>query len=677
MTAKATYEILIDWDNDGGLNIGNFEGSFDGWVANGTTPPILDLVSTQYHLGTQSCRVTWTAYTPSGGADSGVEVQFDTAGRGFDQGRFAGGDASATVAPSVNKVFTNLVVGRAYTLSTWVYVPSSGGIHVNLAVVGIATSSPSTLTDQWQKISVAFTASANAHIFRLSANTNPAGGELSFFDESMVIGPGEDVSARVLGVRTPLSMGYGRDSARSIGAVAPGDITIEINNRSRDYSPDNPGSVIAGFLGAGKAVIVKATYAGLTHVLFNGFLDNYTIAPDFNTKSVTFTALDILSRLSGNISTEVFPVLRTGDGVHKILDAVGWPTDKRIIDPGATVMTYWSEENNGGQEALESIMNSEGPPAFAFVDFAGNFVFRDRHHRVLQAASVNSQATLRSDGAEPNFSAPVSYEIGWKDIINSVTVAVDQREPGEFQNVFESSDSIVIQAGSVYVFSIQADAPFVEAITPVAGTDYALVSGTVNVILSRTSGQSCDISVTAITTARIDGMNLRARPIVVARTYSISIEDSSSIKDNGLKTFPAEIPWAGINDVQAIGSIILGQRSQRLPVITVTVNNGNSTRLNQILTRDLSDRVHIVEPETFTDHDHFIERMEHTISDVGASHTASFACERVRTQTSPVFTFDDAAKGFNLGKFGYQGLDDAASVFVLDVSALDTGLLGT
>jgi hypothetical protein len=85
----------------------------------------------------------------------------------------------------------------------------------------------------------------------------------------------------------------------------------------------------------------------------------------------------------------------------------------------------------------------------------------------------------------------------------------------------------------------------------------------------------------------------------------------------------------------------------------------------------------VVESETFTDHDFYIEKVEHEIKQVGASHDVAFRCERVRTQVSPVFTFDSATNGFDDGLFGIDGFDDPDSVFVLGASALDVGLLGT
>lgn len=43
MTAKATYRIWIDWDNDGGLFAGNFERTLDGWGGQGTSIPDVEL----------------------------------------------------------------------------------------------------------------------------------------------------------------------------------------------------------------------------------------------------------------------------------------------------------------------------------------------------------------------------------------------------------------------------------------------------------------------------------------------------------------------------------------------------------------------------------------------------------------------------------------------------------
>lgn len=677
MTAKAAYEIWIDWDNDGGLFAGNFEGSLDGWQGSGTSEPPLNLSAAVAHLSGTSMQINWTAYTPSGTGDTGIEVKFGDSGRGFDLGRFGGGTSADVIAPVVTKGFPSLVIGRQYDFTAWVYVPASGGEHVRIGVEGLAVSPVSSVTDKWQQLTCTFTAANTQHSLQITSAGNTDGTEITYVDEMMVIGPGENVSNRVLGLRTPLSISYGRDQARSLSTVQPGTVTMEIDNRSRDYSPDNPTSVMAGFLSSGKQVLIKATYEEISHVMFSGYLTEYKITPDKNVRSVQFGCQDILSKLNANISTPVYKVLRTGDGVHAILDAIGWPLDKRDVDPGATIMSYWFAEGSSGLEALNDIISSEGPPAIAYVDSANRFVFRDRHHRVLRPPSISSQVTFVGEGAEPQFSSPMTYDIGWSDIVNSIDVTVNQMTPGEVDAVFTSTDIINLASGESRTITIQSDSPFIEAIVPILGIDFTLQYGSVNIALSRDSGQACDIIVTATSASVVSGMILRARPITATATYKVVSTDPGSITDNGIVSYDGSMPWANVNDATAVAAILLGQRAQRLPIITITVNNGNATRMEQILARDISDRAHVVEDETFTDHDFFIEKIEHSIEDVGANHTVTFSMERVRTQVTPVFTFDDSSKGFDVGQFGLSGFDDSNTVFVLDQSNLDMGLLGT
>jgi hypothetical protein len=305
-------------------------------------------------------------------------------------------------------------------------------------------------------------------------------------------------------------------------------------------------------------------------------------------------------------------------------------------------------------------------------------VFRDRHHRLIRPASVFNQATFVDEGPEPQFSDPFTYDIGWKDIVNSVQVSIDQRSVGVVDIVFSSTDTIFLNAGETRTISAAADDAFIDAIPPVAVTDFVVASGAnPQVTLSRTSGKSTDIMIAAVSACTITGMNLRARPVTVARTFAVTVQDQESIAGNGIVTYDGEMPWASINDAYAVAALILGQRSERLPIVSITVNNANPARLEQILSRDISDRVHIIEDETFQDHDFYIEQVQHNVNDIGANHTALFSAERVRTQASPVFTFDDSTRGFDIGLFGLDGLDDPSTVFILDVSALGKGLLAT
>lgn len=647
----ASYSIYVDWDNDGGLDFGNFELGTDNWAvdaAAGTTTAVVS--ATRAHLGDQSLLITW----------------------------------NNVANPSVEKTMTGLIVGRAYTYDAWVFVPT-GNTAVRLSSPDTANNgTASGVTNAWTQISVSFTATAVFHNLNINVNGTPTNGHQVYLDQVMVRGPGEDVSTRVLGVSTALDIKYGRDQARSISAIQPGELSMELNNRTKDYTPDNASSPLFGYVSPGRPVLIRSTFSPNTksYDLFRGFLDDFTIDPDITKRSITVSCTDVLGKLAdAKVSTALYQSLQTGEAIHKVLDAINWPTEKRDIDQGdTTVRWFWGESDNA-LELVKNLVDSEGPPGFALVSSAGNFVFRSRHHRLLRTKSITSQATFRDLTTDPIYT-DYDYDIGWRDLVNDVTVTVDERDQLDPAVVWSSTETFTLGSGETRVIPAVADDPFMNATTPVESVDYLRVSGVVQITLSRTSGQSVNITVYAVSAATITGMQLRANPVSVARSLSISLQNPGSITSHGLHTAQdLALPWANRADAQAIAQAMLALRSERLPVVTFVLPNRNDTCTTQILTRDLSDRITIVETQTSQNNDYFIEQAEHNIAGVGTDHRVTFGCERVRVRTGTQFRFDVAGAGFNDGSFGLPGYDDASDVFILDSAVaghrLDTGRLGT
>lgn len=495
---------------------------------------------------------------------------------------------------------------------------------------------------------------------------------------------GEDVSNEVLGLRTPVGWSLGRDTARSLGQIEPGEATMELNNRDRIFSPDNSLSPLFGNLGPGKPVMISSSHLGVTRNLFWGYIDDYKIDPFREKKSVTISAIDAVAKFADAlITTEVYQGITTGQAIGLLLDSIGWPTALRDIDNGATTIRYFWVDEGGFLDNLKSLLASEGGPALANVDPAtGNFVFRDRHHRFIDSASITSQATFTGSESEPSYCEPVEYDIGFRDLVNSVSFEVNERMPDVEAVIWNTEDVITVASGEVITLQAKADEPFILAQTPTVDVDYTLVSGDVTVSIDRTSGQSVNVTIVAATTSYIQNMAVRATPIPVARTYTITAKSQVSIDKYGEQSWSDQDPeWSGRHDAQAIANVIVAQRSERLPIFTFTVNNGNDVRKTQQLTRKLSDRITIVEPETGTNHDHYIEQIEHDISDVGKDHRVQYGCERVRTQSGTLLTFDVAGAGFDQGSFGISTFDDASTIFILGSAVsghrLGTGKLGT
>ena len=131
------------------------------------------------------------------------------------------------------------------------------------------------------------------------------------------------------------------------------------------------------------------------------------------------------------------------------------------------------------------------------------------------------------------------------------------------------------------------------ATTPVSGTDYTLLAGSVTPTLSRTTGASTTITLTAGGGgASLDRLALRAQPVSTIYSLQATASDSSSITDYGPRSFPGDAPFSNIADAQAVLDTAIQMHAEPLPVVTGKFSVGqNTTRAASVLARDLSDRV--------------------------------------------------------------------------------------
>lgn len=208
----------------------------------------------------------------------------------------------------------------------------------------------------------------------------------------------DDVTDDVL-QRGPATFAYGRDQARQLAPPRVGTLSMTLCNADRIYSPENPDSPIADDLSPAAPVKVDTVFQDAMYPLFVGRIDDFQVHPDRGDRSVDITALDLLSLLQGvKISTELYAAQRTGTLMNVILDAAGW-TGPRDIDLGATFVPWWWLEEADALTAVADLLASEGPPSIAYVGPDGTFIYRDRHHRLLRAESLNSQATFSAEAA--------------------------------------------------------------------------------------------------------------------------------------------------------------------------------------------------------------------------------------------------------------------------------------
>lgn len=128
--------------------------SFTGWEDGDPAPINWFQDSDHVHTGTQSMLINWL----DSGSDSGI----------------------------VQTTLYGLEIGATYTASAQVYV-ETGRPAVRLQVEDVATGDPSTLNDQFEQISVTFTATAAVHVLQITTDSaTPASGDRVWVDAVQV-----------------------------------------------------------------------------------------------------------------------------------------------------------------------------------------------------------------------------------------------------------------------------------------------------------------------------------------------------------------------------------------------------------------------------------------------------------------------------------------------------------
>jgi hypothetical protein len=497
----------------------------------------------------------------------------------------------------------------------------------------------------------------------------------------------EDVSGHVT-ADTDITVTVGRDTSQAASQIPAGTLVFELEDQALNFAPDKSTSPIYGDVVPGTPAIFSATVAGATTTLFAGDLDEFDYDP--NGRTLSGTVIDAWGTPGGEqLSTPVYQGLRTGDLIGVILDAVGWPPTARDLDPGATVVAYWWAEGTDAATAVQELVDSEGPPAIAYVD-GGTFVFRDRHHRLLRSASQTSQGTythIYPEGTGPGGDFKVlrdsfGYNHGMANIVNSATFEVDVRLPAAQEQVWSTDSAIGIPAGTTTTIIAQASDPFVNAITPTQALayddsgqpdgDYVLLSGSLAAVsIDRTSGQSLQITLTAGgTDVVLASLAVRAAPLTVARTVKVTYETAGlAAKDR--KGWDRSLPWCNEYDALAIAQRIVSTYATARPVLTFTVDGLISAAyLQEFANRRISDRITVRNDVLGVNGPYMIERVTRTVKALGAAGAQlTITCEPPEpVQASNAFTFDVAGKGFDQGAFAADGIDSPATMFRFDVA---------
>ena len=401
--------------------------------------------------------------------------------------------------------------------------------------------------------------------------------------------------------------------------------------------------------------VTSSTIVLLTYVMWHGQLDEIRPVPHYHGHHrVRLTALGPLRLLTEReVNLPLVEDTPSGGIVSQILDESGWPSGRRRIDDGQTILdTFFTSGRVSAFRALQQVEDTE----FGWVGETrdGGIFFEDRHHR-LSGHRADSQVTFKdaAEGGVLRIMEPSQYDY-LHDVYNRVRVpyriyreealATLWRHP----DTLGASTALSIPRGE----SLEVWAPYPGEgspgdhigvhtwTTPVASTDYvgnSIASGNGQ---DRTSDLAVTVSkfpeamkITIENTGSgqvfLTTLQARGTPLVRSDTVPVIREDDDSQQKFGVRDFPFPgefIPSA--LEAQDFAHAVLAIYSDPVPAVKILwLASRNALHLAMAGHLDLSDRVTVSLSDASDlgiDEEMFIESESHKVDMGGARHTVVY-----------------------------------------------------
>lgn len=340
------------------------------------------------------------------------------------------------------------------------------------------------------------------------------------------------------------------------------------------------------------------------------------------------------TKLSGKrISTALYSGITTGAAIEIILEQAGFPAHLRDIATGVVTLDWWWLSDADAMSSIVQLVNTEGLTASLYEQGDGKVVFRDRNARYTSARSGTSQATFTSEGSEPRFTG-FEYQPGYREIVNEASatryrLTVDPSPSST--TIWEDADGIsyIVPPNGTLVVKATTTLPASGVITPVSGTDYTVGLGSATASLNRVSGSNFTITFTNADGlgATLANLQLRASTQYIQHgpieetsggLDNVRVDVTDSVAAYGLRPWQGEmwpyIDWADMRD--NLDVITTVKKDPRAWVRIGLNAEGSSSRNEQTATRDIDDRIRIVNSNPGVEFNEFcwIERIEHEVN---------------------------------------------------------------
>ncbi len=450
--------------------------------------------------------------------------------------------------------------------------------------------------------------------------------EVDWDNNGNFTGTYDDISADIKPIH------FSRGKSDELGKAEVGQCSLTVNNSDGKYTPGY-GGVISALLLPKRPIKIYYSASGIDYPLFYGFIEEIIPHPHLSEQDCIITAVDGLDFLSRHdMATALYKDALTGTIHGYILTDAGWSATMRTLDIGQDTVPYWYGQDVKARFAQEEIDNNE--QGFSYVDGSGYFNFEDRHHKST-ATHQTSQATF------DNTMSNMTYSLNPRNVYNVVKVTVTPWEAQTIQELWRLEDEPLIPAGETYTYwgdaSYSGISVFVDSwTTPEITTDYQAWTGSGGTGTDKTADISI-VTTKLAKTIKLAVTNGASVPVYLyllkARgTYyddqtkvTLKAEDSTSQTVYQKRTYELDGKYMTNSDkARDYTTYVIGKYKDPRAELSMLVMNQDATMLTQILSREISDRITVVNTKLGLNDDYFIDYIEHDILLSGLLHTATY-----------------------------------------------------
>jgi hypothetical protein len=448
-------------------------------------------------------------------------------------------------------------------------------------------------------------------------------------------------SSRIRGI----SCSFGRDRASQLtGKSKAGTLRATLDNRSGDYNAFNTSSPLYGNILPGRPVRLLGTSATQSdQAIWQGYLTRIT--PQVFLGGDATAILEATGPL-GQVNLDQIEVAmvtsqRTDQVVDDILDAAGWGSGSsfRTLDTGKTTLSRYWKSATYTVPALQEVESTEG--GFIRESKSGQIVFDNRTHR-LSGAALTSQATFSDASDAARVYSGLTMDDPLPHIFNIFQTEIQTYTTASLAVLWTlsesgaSSPSISPGVARTYIARYPTSASAnnargVNAWTTTAATTDMLAnsaadgSGTnvtsdIGIGVSKSS-ETMEITLTnnGSVTAYITKLQARGTAITADDPASIKQEDATSQTNFGKRIWPSKTKFIPDTD-EALDWANFNLAVYKDPTAVLQLSywaNRDTNSLNEMLDRDISERVTVIAENTADlsiNRAFFIEGIRHQIS---------------------------------------------------------------